>query len=866
MNTLRTKLKIEWKNILSVAISCILLSFFLFPKSTHAAIPTPIFQESFESFSQIQADGGTARGVTIEPGKSGNGVRVHSSGSLLSFPVAGHLNMQKGTIEFWVKPNWDGNTGGYKSFFSLVRDPVNPKVDSLQIFKQSADYNYFSVKFHDQAGAVAKSDDMGNSVAWKAGEWHRVRLFWDFTLPTPQKYLMIQLDDKYGNYTTTGSAANWNISSRFDGFRDMANARFFLGSQYNGVWQLNAVIDELKIWDQAILPVTPFPVFNPKSSLNFNPDKQSTVDTFRQLYANDGFCSATAGETYNNQPNDCPKLADNIAIGKNVVFFQKPAFERVYENYVPKDSEISNQFSGQATPGEYETIFFGAYARADLATVRVDYTDLQGASGTIPRENIDLRVVKNWFQGAALQLPYYTPELMLHNDQITLSAKQFSGGPYDIPSIPKLNHVKTKINRFTSRQFAMIIKVPEGVPAGDYTSTISFSADGLPDQNLQMNFTVLPFKLQDNGRMYTLWYAFQESFYRGFTDQQKWDITKKNFTDIKNHGIDTVFLYGGPCSFGANFNACEKAVSIAKNVGLKRVVLYLTPRHYSGDYIDYVNMMKSYGFEPWFFGFDEMGSTSADYGMVDHIKKSMLIHKAGGKVVTTGTKAAADRLTNPNDPIYTANFPMGTLEPVDWMVYPMADYRYFTDIMAGRVSKTPNRLEAYYWQTYEDNPLVYRYRCGFFLDLNKLDTCNPTFYLARTSKNFYNEFDYFDTGVKWREYMLAGPSREGPVPTVQWEAYREAIDDSKYLATWRNYKNLVAKTNPTLAQASERVVNNVLNHYKDTTDAVWSSRYSAEQRNSAAQYVADRKTIIAEIKKMQAAARNTMPTSTPTRK
>ena len=73
---------------------------------------------------------------------------------------------------------------------------------------------------------------------------------------------MIQLDDKYGNYTTTASVANWNISPLFKGFRDMSKARFFLGSRYNGSWQLNAVIDELIIWDHPILPVTPFPVFN----------------------------------------------------------------------------------------------------------------------------------------------------------------------------------------------------------------------------------------------------------------------------------------------------------------------------------------------------------------------------------------------------------------------------------------------------------------------------------------------------------------------------------------------------------------------------------------------------------------------------
>lgn len=698
---------------------------------------------------------------------------------------------------------------------------------------------------------MAKSDDIGNSASWKSGKWHRVRLYWNFTLPVDQKYLMIQLDDNYGVYVTNKSAANWSLPSSFSDFGEISNARFFVGSKHDGTWSLNGAIDELKIWDEPILPVTPFPVFDSSSSSNFNPDEPESVATFRELYANDGFCSAIADETYNNQPADCSKLSNSIEPEDSVVFFQKPAFERVYENYVPKESELDTEFSGQGAPGEYETVFFNAYARADLSNVRVTYTDFEGANGTVSKDEADLRVVKNWFQGAALQLPYYTPELMLQNDQVALSAKQlWTGGPYDIPSIPILHHVETKMDQFTSRQFAMTIKVPEETPAGDYVSTISFSADGLGPQTLQMKFEVLPFELQNDG-IHSLWYAFPEFVYNDLTEEQRWDITKKNFIDIKNHGFDTVFFYGSITDgFGSNFAKAEKEVSIAKEAGLKRVILYLLPQIVS-DYTPYVNMMKSYGFDPWFLGFDEIGETAADYGMVDHINKSILIHQAGGKVVTAGTKKAADRLENPDDPIYTNNFPAGTLEPLDWAIYPMADYKYFVDVMKGQVSKTPNRLESYYWQTYNDDPKVYRYRCGYFQDLTKIDACNPSYYLQRSSKDFYNEFDYFDSGVKWREYMFTGPSWEGPVPTVQWEAAREAVDDSRYLATWRYYKDLVAKTNSDLAEQSEEEIDDVLDHYKDTTDVAYNANYTAEKRNAMAQYEADRKTIIAEIKKLQ---------------
>ena len=84
------------------------------------------------------------------------------------------------------------------------------------------------------------------------------------------------------------------------------------------------------------------------------------------------------------------------------------------------------------------------------------------------------------------------------------------------------------------------------------------------------------------------------------------------------------------------------------------------------------------------------------------------------------------------------------------------------------------------------------------------------------------------------------------MPTFQWEAAREGIEDGKYLATWKYYQIEAAKINPELAKESQEIVNNLLDHYRDrfvTTD-------TADYRISMAQYAADRKTIIHEIEKL----------------
>jgi hypothetical protein len=81
---------------------------------------------------------------------------------------------------------------------------------------------------------------------------------------------------------------------------------------------------------------------------------------------------------------------------------------------------------------------------------------------------------------------------------------------------------------------------------------------------------------------------------------------------------------------------------------------------------------------------------------------------------------------------------------------------------------------------------------------------------------------------------------------MEWEAAREGIKDGKYLATWKYYKDEVANKNPALAQQSETVVNNILEHYRDRVPTTNTGLY----RNSMAQYEADRKAIIKEIKKI----------------
>ena len=76
-------------------------------KTARSSKINPIFHESFNSYNSIQANGGKYKDISLVQGKIGKGVLIQDRGNLV-FPVQNHFNFQKGTIEFWIKPQWDG--------------------------------------------------------------------------------------------------------------------------------------------------------------------------------------------------------------------------------------------------------------------------------------------------------------------------------------------------------------------------------------------------------------------------------------------------------------------------------------------------------------------------------------------------------------------------------------------------------------------------------------------------------------------------------------------------------------------------------------------------------------------------------------
>jgi hypothetical protein len=93
---------------------------------------------------------------------------------------------------------------------------------------------------------------------------------------------------------------------------------------------------------------------------------------------------------------------------------------------VPIDGKITDTLRVILTPGEYEPASFIAYAFKDINSLKLKAEDLKSKNGTIPAKNIDIKIVKCWYQAGTAwggikqdrSKRVLVPELLLNDDSL----------------------------------------------------------------------------------------------------------------------------------------------------------------------------------------------------------------------------------------------------------------------------------------------------------------------------------------------------------------------------------------------------------------------------------------------------------------
>lgn len=128
------------------------------------------FDQGFQAESGLEPAQQT--GVRMTAGRSGYAAEF-TEGAVLTYPAADAFNPACGTLDLWVRPNWDSAAVlGDRFFWGVDSDPgTGNRVVLGFLARDGKGVVYF--------GGDGGLGGLSAPVDWRAGEWHHVTVCWD---------------------------------------------------------------------------------------------------------------------------------------------------------------------------------------------------------------------------------------------------------------------------------------------------------------------------------------------------------------------------------------------------------------------------------------------------------------------------------------------------------------------------------------------------------------------------------------------------------------------------------------------------------------------------------------------------------------
>lgn len=511
--------------------------------------------------------------------------------------------------------------------------------------------------------------------------------------------------------------------------------------------------------------------------------------------------------------------------------------------------EPSDAMTVLACRGEYEPASFVAYPIQEDITVDVTTTDLEGPAGRIAADCVDIRVVKCWYQSGGgegyFQPPKYvdevgekdimilentpvnegrsvlTPELLLRDDDLIRTEKWyrqnflklqypdetkrwlwisaprviFPDGKVVEPWVMSPDAVGRAEDVFvenlpiqdartlqpvtlpkrTSKQFWITVHVPGDAQSGGYEGKIEIRSQGIVLETMRLNVEVLPFDLEKSPLESSIYLHFFGS--KGFIglvldetgpgtagpDIRSVEQYRAELKNLLAHGVDNP-------TESVPLEQLELALKVRREVGMNTDILYHTYEGLGGWTVKPVDVERlkkvvalanKYGYkEVYFYGLDEAQGERLKASRPELEK----IHQAGGKVFAAGLA-----VTLGGDSVEV----VGDLQ--DLMVMSCVPRKEDADKWHSKGHKIMSYANP---QSGFETPETYRRNYGLLLDYADYDG-------GMTFSYYWFGWNDFNVMPPYRDHNFVYPTADGVIDTIQWEGYREGIDDLRYLATLR---------------------------------------------------------------------------------
>ncbi len=442
-------------------------------------------------------------------------------------------------------------------------------------------------------------------------------------------------------------------------------------------------------------------------------------------------------------------------------------------------------------PGEYESMTAAVYALEDIEEMRVEVSDLGDA---IPASAVDVHVVKSWFQAGReiwfkQGIRLLSPELLLKDDRLVRvdmkekhnyvrstakdgseryvrCSEPTSEALADIRPVDADTLQPVDIPKRTLKQFWFTVRIPDDAKPGTHTGTVTFSTK-TGSFSLPITVTVHPFALAPSRLTYSIYYRAKLSEDGNPTigsERKSEEQFRAELADMLAHGVPYPSNYQG-----WDDRLLKRVMALREEVGLPHEHFYnlggrtgsssdpaVLKRHQT-TVRKWVDFCRGYGYENvYFYGIDEargdrLKSQRAAWGAVQ---------EAGGKT-------------------FVACYKRKTFEAMGALLD--------CAVMASK----PDLEEAALWHGVDSEIFCYaypqvgneepeRYRRNFGLVLWKAGYDGAMNYAYQ--HGFGHVWNDFDHG-HYRDHNFTYPTVNGVVGTIQWEGFREGVDDVRYVTT-----------------------------------------------------------------------------------
>ncbi len=480
-------------------------------------------------------------------------------------------------------------------------------------------------------------------------------------------------------------------------------------------------------------------------------------------------------------------------IKKGYVVFSRNFQRYTYPWTIPAEKERVDSLNMVMGQNDFEPLTFSIYPIRYLGDTRVTVSDLVGPGGrVIPQGDIQVYVVKTIKQRSGTGTYKLVPRLL-----------------------DRIKHTDIPIS-YTTR-FWLTIHAGSATLPGKYSGLIHINSEKEGASTIQLTVEVLPIKLEPvPGIAYSmlLSYEFFELESKNWTAEEREKIYRDGvnvFRDYKNHGMSTVDV-ASPFYFQWNKDGTPRMehfkamVKAAKEVGFDKPIYW-----YFAHYVQAAKGMHPGGVR--------------NYDPKVHLKRAKFLVELAFKLdkelngppirfnpideprIASRQKIAIDLFREikevPGTIIMSTTNIGGKLLDIE------NEGHKFLEMLPPGVKERHSERKVWEYNNASAqsfNPAYSRYIYGYYTwrqDLDGMNTWGP----GTTENSRGNPFEDLDS--KYSDYFIFYPHVGGPLPTPNWEAVREGIDDIRYVYQLEKLCKEKATERPEEVAAAEKFLDGV---------------------------------------------------------